>query len=127
MRIKKNQLRCQGICKVATGREETTDLRRCDRFARIRSDPSYPRKSVVSSALLPDFAKALNVDATLGANQLRGRFLYDRFRQSNADADLPLPQFIGNLSIPAASNPKFQEREFRLTDVERVVVKKLVS
>jgi hypothetical protein len=54
-------------------------------------------------AFAPDFFNQhdfqTNVDATLGAHQLRGRFLYDRFRQPNVNADLPLPQFTGNLAV----------------------------
>jgi Carboxypeptidase regulatory-like domain/TonB dependent receptor-like, beta-barrel len=54
-------------------------------------------------AFAPDFFTQhdfqTNVDATLGAHQLRGRFLYDRFRQPNVNPDLPLPQFTGNLAV----------------------------
>jgi hypothetical protein len=54
-------------------------------------------------AFAPDFFTQhdfqTNVDATLGAHQLRGRFLYDRFRQPNVNADLPLPQFTGNQAV----------------------------
>src|SRR5262245_25444640 len=53
-------------------------------------------------AFAPDFFTQhdfqTNVDATLGAHQLRGRFLYDRFRQPNVNADLPLSQFTGTFA-----------------------------
>lgn len=37
-----------------------------------------------------------NLDANLGKHQIRGRFLYDRYRSPNLNPDLPLPQFTGN-------------------------------
>ncbi len=39
----------------------------------------------------------INVDANLGAHQLRGRLLYDRFRSPNVNLNLPLPQFAGQV------------------------------
>jgi hypothetical protein len=37
-----------------------------------------------------------NLDANLGKHQIRGRFLYDRYRSPNQNPDLPLPQFTGD-------------------------------
>ncbi|MBI4473093.1 MAG: TonB-dependent receptor [Acidobacteria bacterium] len=40
-----------------------------------------------------------NIDASLTNHQLRGRFLFDRFRKPNPNLDLPLPQFTGKLEV----------------------------
>lgn len=37
-----------------------------------------------------------NLDANYGKHQIRGRFLYDRYRSPNLNPDLPMPQFAGN-------------------------------
>jgi hypothetical protein len=54
-------------------------------------------------AFAPDFFNQhdfqTNVDANVGSHQLRGRFLYDRYRQPQVNADLPLPQFTGTFAI----------------------------
>ncbi len=39
----------------------------------------------------------INVDANLGAHQVRGRLLYDRFRSPNVNLNLPLAQFAGQV------------------------------
>ncbi len=39
-----------------------------------------------------------NVDASFTNNQVRGRFLFDRRREPNPNADLPAPQFTGSLA-----------------------------
>jgi hypothetical protein len=38
-----------------------------------------------------------NIDANLGKHQLRARFLYNRYRSPQVNADTPLPQFTGAL------------------------------
>jgi len=50
-----------------------------------------------------------NLDANFGKHQIRGRFLYDRYRSPNQNPDLPLPQFTGDF---AADN-----RKLALTDI----------
>jgi hypothetical protein len=51
----------------------------------------------------------INGDANLGNHQLRGRFLYDRYRLPNVNLNLPLPQFTGDIAQDS--------RKVALTDV----------
>ncbi|MBI4468161.1 MAG: TonB-dependent receptor [Acidobacteria bacterium] len=64
-------------------------------------------------AFAPDFFTQhdyqINVDAQVGSHQIRGRFLYDRYREPNVNDDLPLPQFTGSYAL--------DNRKFLLTDV----------
>jgi hypothetical protein len=50
-------------------------------------------------SIAPNFANQhdfiVNVDASLGRHQLRGRFLYDRLREPDFNPSQPQPQFLG--------------------------------
>jgi hypothetical protein len=50
-------------------------------------------------AFAPDYFNRndfqINIDANLASHQLRGRFLYDRYRAPNLNLDLPQSQFTG--------------------------------
>jgi hypothetical protein len=50
-----------------------------------------------------------NLDANLGRHQIRGRFLYDRYRSPNQNPNLPLPQFTGDF--------KADNRKLAITDI----------
>jgi hypothetical protein len=56
-----------------------------------------------------------NLDANYGKHQIRGRFLYDRFRLPNLNPDLPLPQFAGNIAI--------DNRKVAITDIWAITTK----
>jgi hypothetical protein len=54
-------------------------------------------------AIAPSFSNQddfiTNMDLTLGAHQIRGRFLYDRFRSPAINPNQPQPQFAGTTAI----------------------------
>jgi hypothetical protein len=56
-------------------------------------------------SIAPNFANQhdfiVNLDASLGRHQLRGRFLYDRLRQPDFNSSQPQPQFLGTYSLDA--------------------------
>src|SRR5438876_11605238 len=53
-------------------------------------------------SIAPNFANQhdfiVNLDASLGRHQLRGRFLYDRLREPDFNSSQPQPQFLGTHS-----------------------------
>jgi len=56
-------------------------------------------------SIAPNFANQhdfiVNLDASLGRHQLRGRFLYDRLREPDFNPSQPQPQFLGTHSEDA--------------------------
>ena len=56
-------------------------------------------------SIAPNFANQhdfiVNLDASLGRHQLRGRFLYDRLRQPDFNPSQPQTQFLGTYSVDA--------------------------